>query len=29
MLNFLKELIATNPFVEEIDLENKYNKQFI
>ena len=24
MLQFLKELISTNPFVEEIDLENKY-----
>ncbi len=23
MLAFLKELITTNPFVEEIDLENK------
>lgn len=23
MLSFLKELITTNPFVEEIDLENK------
>lgn len=23
MLSFLKELITTNPFVEDIDLENK------
>jgi len=23
MLNFLKELIATNPFVEELDFENR------
>jgi len=23
MLSFLKDLITTNPFVEEIDLENK------
>jgi hypothetical protein len=23
MLSFLKDLIATNPFVEEIELENK------